>query len=215
MSDYCIYRHIRLDTNKVFYIGIGSLKRPYCKHNRSKYWNNIINKTNYEIQILKSNLSWEDAVELEIILISYYGRKDLNTGTLVNLTDGGEGTINIIRKPVSIDTRKKLSIIKKGFKHSEETKKKISEIQKGKKLSQETCDKMSNARKGVLKSKETCLKIKNNNFNSKKIIDTNTNIVYISIIEASKKLNINYGKLKSDLRGRTKNKTTLKYLNYE
>ena len=90
--DILIYRHIRLDTNEVFYIGIGNEKRPYTKHRRSGFWNNIVNKTEYEVQILKKNLTWNEAVELEILLISYYGRKDNNTGILCNMTDGGEGS---------------------------------------------------------------------------------------------------------------------------
>jgi len=105
MGNYCIYRHIRLDTNKVFYIGIGNVKRALDKRQRSKYWNRIINKTEYEIQILKSDLVWDDACELERMLISYYGRKDNNTGILCNMTDGGEGGHGVI---VSIDTKNKM-----------------------------------------------------------------------------------------------------------
>ena len=43
-----IYKHIRLDTNEVFYIGIGSdntYKRANLKKGRNIYWNNIINKS--------------------------------------------------------------------------------------------------------------------------------------------------------------------------
>ena len=47
--DILIYRHIRLDTNEVFYVGIGNEKRPYTKHRRSGFWNNIVNKTEYEV----------------------------------------------------------------------------------------------------------------------------------------------------------------------
>ena len=107
MNNKVVYRHIRLDTNLVFYIGYGNLDRPYSKKNRNKHWLNITNKTEYEVQILKSNLSIQDAKELEIILVDYYGRQNLGTGILVNLTDGGDGC--------------------DGLKHSDETKKKISE----------------------------------------------------------------------------------------
>lgn len=122
MNKFCIYRHIRLDTNKVFYIGIGDLKRPYHKHQRNNYWNNIITKTDYEIQILKSNLNWEDAKELEQILISFYGRKDLKTGILVNMTDGGDGINN--------------------YKHTEKSKLKMSISKLGKKQKRESIEKM-------------------------------------------------------------------------
>src|SRR5580692_7723704 len=38
--------------------------------------------------------SEEDALTAEIFLIAYYGRKDLGTGILRNLTDGGDGVTN-------------------------------------------------------------------------------------------------------------------------
>jgi hypothetical protein len=52
-----LYRHIRLDKNEVFYIGIGgfsinekknSYKRAYTKFKRNKIWNRIIDKTQYK-----------------------------------------------------------------------------------------------------------------------------------------------------------------------
>lgn len=90
---YCVYRHLK-PNGEVFYVGIGSnTKRPYAKSNRSKYWKNKVKKyPNYEVDILKTGLSKEDACELETILISWYGRLDLETGSLVNLTNGGEST---------------------------------------------------------------------------------------------------------------------------
>ncbi len=34
-----VYKHIRLDNDTVFYIGIGkNQKRPYSKNYRNKYW---------------------------------------------------------------------------------------------------------------------------------------------------------------------------------
>ena len=87
-----VYRHIRLDKNEPFYIGIGeSERRAYNKVNRSKHWKNIANK-GYEVEVLFDNITWEEACEKERELISLYGRKDLKTGILVNMTAGGEGT---------------------------------------------------------------------------------------------------------------------------
>ena len=84
-----VYRHIRLDKNEVFYIGIGNEKRPYTKKSRNKYWHNIVNKTEYRVDILFDDLSWEEACEKETEFIKLYGRKDLGKGTLVNMSDGG------------------------------------------------------------------------------------------------------------------------------
>lgn len=94
---YCVYRHLK-PNGEVFYIGIGSnLKRPYKKSDRSKYWKSKVKKyPNYEVQILTTGLTKEDACELEQILISWYKREDCCGGTLVNLTDGGESTFGRI-----------------------------------------------------------------------------------------------------------------------
>jgi len=113
-----VYQHIRLDKNQVFYVGIGSdskNKRAYNSTNRTKFWKTIFDKTKIRVEIIKKNISWDDACELEKQLIKKYGRKDLNLGTLVNLTDGGDGA--------------------NGCKRSDEHKKILSERMKGKKLS--------------------------------------------------------------------------------
>lgn len=59
-----VYRHIRLDKNVPFYIGIGSdeegeYKRAYCsiQNGRNKYWNNIVAKTAYEVDIMVDGIS--------------------------------------------------------------------------------------------------------------------------------------------------------------
>ena len=170
-KDILIYRHIRLDTNEVFYIGIGNEKRPHTKHRRSVFWNNIINKTEYEVQILKKNLTWDEAVELEILLISYYGRKDNNTGILCNMTDGGEGSY--------------------GRKQTQECKDKIRKAKIGK----------SSITKGRVRSLEHCLNIskgkkgKRNLKSSKKVIDKSTGLIYDSLRDVSNIFNIKYSTL--------------------
>jgi hypothetical protein len=91
-----VYRHRRLDTNEIFYVGIGKKEsRAYQKRSRNQFWKNIIDKTNYEVEIIARDLSYNDACELEILLIREYGRRDLGLGNLVNLTDGRKLNINI------------------------------------------------------------------------------------------------------------------------
>lgn len=131
-----VYRHIRLDKNEVFYIGISNHddKRPYNKRNRNNIWKKIINKTEYEVEILFDDLTLEQAKEKEIEFIKLYGRIDLGTGTLANLTDGGDGTLNCIVKKETRDkirnTLKGNIPINKGKKglqsHTEEWKEKMS-----------------------------------------------------------------------------------------
>ena len=89
-----VYKHIRKDNNEIFYIGISDDKtynRAYCKKYRNRYWSFIVNKVGYEVEILYDNLTWEQACKKEIQLIKFYGRSDLKEGSLVNMTDGGEG----------------------------------------------------------------------------------------------------------------------------
>lgn len=152
-----VYRHIRLDKNEPFYIGIGSdskYKRANTKYFRNNLWNKITLKTQYEVEILMDDLTWEEACTKEIEFIKLYGRIDLESGSLSNLTDGGEGTRNVV---ISEEARKKRSEARKGEKnnffgkhlseeakaklrakailrtHTEEVKKRISEKNKGKK----------------------------------------------------------------------------------
>ena len=97
-----LYRHIRLDKNEPFYVGIGNdikgkYSRAYINYGRNNIWKNIINKTPYKVDILLDNLSWEEACEKEKEFIKLYGRIDLKTGILSNMTDGGDGTIGYKR----------------------------------------------------------------------------------------------------------------------
>jgi hypothetical protein len=175
-----LYRHIRLDKNEPFYIGIGANeKRAFNKVSRNIYWKNIVSKTNYTVEILFDDLTIEQACEKEKEFIILYGRKDLGTGTLVNMTDGGDyfGCIgykhtdehknymsNLFKnRPLNKETKNKLSEINKGKKASDETKLKISKIHKGRKKPQSFID---------------AIKIKNSERYSSSILDLETGIFY-------------------------------------
>lgn len=161
-----VYRHIRLDKNEPFYIGIGSdneYKRAYCIHKRNNIWNKIVSNTSYEVEILLDNVSWDIACSKEREFIKLYGRKDLRTGILSNLTDGGEGAYGL---KFTDETKKKMSIAQKSKKPiTEETRNRMSIASKsrnvgayriGKKHSAQTKEKMSLARIGIKKVKFIC-----------------------------------------------------------
>lgn len=93
-----VYVHKREDTKQPFYIGIGrDSTRAYDFKQRSKVWKGYTKRYNFEVEILYTDLTWEEACKKEITLISEYGRKDLGTGCLLNQTGGGEGAFGIIR----------------------------------------------------------------------------------------------------------------------
>ena len=139
---YYVYAYLR-DDQTPYYIGKGINRRAYTAHKR-KNGSDMLPKDISRIKILHENLSEKQAFDLEKELILDYGRKDLGTGILRNLTEGGEGNR------------------KTGYKHSEETKLAMSKARKGKKMgpnsvpsptkgvprTQETKDKIASALKG-------------------------------------------------------------------
>ena len=126
-----------------FYIGQG--KKYRCStglKNGSKYKVHKVNKIIKDgfypkIMKLYENLNFENAIKLEIEIISKIGRCDLQNGPLVNLTNGGEGKLNF---KITEETRLKQRLAKlgkspsnKGVSPSNETKEKISNSLKGEK----------------------------------------------------------------------------------
>ena len=124
-----LYRHWRLDKNEVFYVGIGKEEsRAFDFRNRSKVWKGIKNRIEVDVEIVARDLSWSQACELEQLMIQEYGRFDLGTGRLVNLTDGGDGTFGVKQSDY---TKRKRANSLLGIKRSEETRRKTSEARKG------------------------------------------------------------------------------------
>mgnify|MGYP003342147177 FL=1 len=142
MSDniYYVYQYVRTDGTP-YYIGKGKGDRAWDKGH-----NVTVPTDKLRIQMIKENLSEEEAFSLEIDLIALYGRKDLGTGILRNLTDGGEGAGGAIRSEESRKNYSKSKIGKNnpmfgltgsanpfyGKKHSDELKQKWSLKRKGK-----------------------------------------------------------------------------------
>jgi hypothetical protein len=108
---YYLYRHIRLDKNEPFYIGIGTKQkrkyencyncihgRAFSKSQRNNFWKKVISKTEYEVEIFLESNDYKFIKQKEIEFIFLYGRKDLKTGTLVNLTSGGDAVCDKIKR---------------------------------------------------------------------------------------------------------------------
>lgn len=148
-----LYRHIRVDKNEPFYIGIGINEKRAYDLKRNNIWKSIVKKTEYIVEILYEHDEINFIKIKEEEFIKLYGRIDNKSGTLANMTNGGESNSGRI---VSERTKKILSKYcgeKASFwgkKHSEETKKIISlknKDTKRKGISGETRQKMCIAQK--------------------------------------------------------------------
>ena len=220
-KDTCLYIHTRKSDGGIFYVGIGDEDRPYKKQGRNSHWYNVVNKYDYDITILKTNMSWGEACELEIKMITFYGRKDLGLGCLVNMTNGGQGNKGLIQsKKTKQKIRESLNgkmIGEKnpnfGKKSSEETKQKMREKATGRKSSEETKLKIKESLTGKKRSKEIIEKsIGGNNPRARKIICNITGKIYECIKDAAENNGLGYTSLISSLTGKRPNKTSLRYL---
>ena len=139
MNNYYTYAYLREDGTP-YYIGKGKSGRI------TSSLHTIHLPTEKErIIFLKKNLTDEGARKHEIYMIAVLGRKDLGTGILRNMTDGGEGCAGRV---LSEETKKKLSDSHKGRKFTEEHKKKLSEAAKKKIFTKEHKENMSKGLKG-------------------------------------------------------------------
>ena len=130
---FYVYQLSNPITSIPFYVGVGKLnRRSHCTREQQhiidakrfaagkKVHNPNLHKLRTILKILTAGLepvisrvasfdNEKDAFDEEIRLIRFYGRADLGTGPLTNLTDGGEGGLN-----VSAETRAKISAKNKG-----------------------------------------------------------------------------------------------------
>lgn len=117
---FYIYRHIRKDKNEPFYIGLGKVYNPkakthekyysraFQKTKRNRFWNFIVEKTDYKVEIIFEASDRKTIIEKEIEFISLYGRRDLGKGTLVNMSDGGDGLNNNIQSEETLEKRRRM-----------------------------------------------------------------------------------------------------------
>ena len=199
-----IYQHIRLDTNEIFYIGIGKQSnRAFSKQRRNKYWKSIVSKHGYKVEIIKEVDTWEEACKLEIELISKYGRKDKGLGPLVNMTDGGEGS-NGMSEESKKSISEKLKVSRLGVNNPMYGKIGILNPFYGRKHSEEAIQKNRLARLGK--------NLRGESLKAKKVLDFSTNTIYNCVRDASEAIGMNYCTLVNMLSGHRINKTSLKYL---
>ncbi len=108
-SDFYVYLHRRATDGRVFYVGKGTRKRAFSKFGRSEYWHRIVKKHGFFVEIAQDKMQQWWALELEMQLIAFYGKKNL-----CNMTDGGDGATGYKK---SAETRKKQSLSMSGVKN--------------------------------------------------------------------------------------------------
>ena len=167
------YTYCYLDeNNKPYYIGKGCGNRIDAPHECSL-------PTKEKRIFLKKSLTEEEAFRHEIYMIYVLGRKDLETGCLVNRTCGGEGTsgwvmgketkqkiseaatgrprpdmvgeLNPMKNP---ETVQKVAKTKIGKPRDHQTRQKISQSLTGRKNTTETKKRKSESARGKPKSKK-------------------------------------------------------------
>lgn len=171
---YKVYSINNIETNKIVYIGITrqELKERFAQHKFKKQFS----RTEYVINLVKENLSLQEAADLEKILIKDY-----------NLLSEGWNV-----SPGSINGSSNY--------HSEEMKKQWSLQRKGKKVSEEHAMKNRVARLGH-KNGETWKKAQFES-HAKPIYCVETNKVYRSASEAAKELNLQKSKISNCCTGK-------------
>ena len=181
MNNAYVYQHVRLDTNEVFYVGIGTkckgpndYQRAHRITRRSVFWNKVFAKAGRAVEIVMDNIDVHQAKQKEIELIFFHGKRTTGAGPLVNLTDGGDGLFgyqmtddhkkkigaknkNRKRTPEEIEQNRITHI---GRKHSPESLEKMRIISTGKRHSQATKNMIRAQRIGVKRSPETIEKMR-------------------------------------------------------
>jgi hypothetical protein len=124
-KSYYTYAYLREDRTP-YYIGRGKGNRAFSKNHT------VPPPPRKRILFLKTGLTFAESVDHERYMIAVLGRKDLGTGILRNLTDGGEGVQGFIQ---TLEARQKISKTKKNVPLSDRHRSQLSRSHEGVPLS--------------------------------------------------------------------------------
>lgn len=203
-----VYKITNTINNKV-YIGqtINSLESRWKCHLKKSSKSLLVSraiqkygKENFTIEQIDSSETLDELNQKEIYWISFYQSTDVLKG--YNIMSGGRNAL------LTDESKLKISIKKKGQRHTEETKRQMSESRKGRIFSEETRKKISDSHKGKIVSSETKRKISEANLGRKHTEQSKENMkIGLSSLETREKMrNNNLGKKLSE---ETKRKISL------
>jgi hypothetical protein len=152
---YCYLRETASATAKAgtpYYIGIASSgDRPFHKNHNAP-----VPRDRQRVRILRQGLTPDEARRWECFYIARFGRKDIGTGILCNLTNGGEGAYGAVRTP---EQRKRYRAANIGRKHTHEAREAVRAARLGKTIPDSARQKISETLTGRQLSPEHRQKI--------------------------------------------------------
>ncbi len=161
---FYVYEYWDNILNEPFYVGKGSGNRS-TEHLKDALRKTAYTGNKHKLNRIKKLLE-SDAVEVRIVfssddedaayneetkLINKYGRRDIGSGSLTNLNNGGTGG----GKNPSAEVREKIGSAMRGKTHTTEARAKISDASSKKRHTSETKSKMSKSHTGKTVSDET------------------------------------------------------------
>jgi hypothetical protein len=185
---YCVYLHLKPGTQEVFYVGKavgrshrygyggrGEFDRPYNfganKSQRNVLWRRLVNKYGPpEVEMIGIFYDEQQALLKERELIVAYGRRNLKTGPLANLSWGGEGP--------------------SGYVPTEETKVKHRAKMLGRKWTPEQIERRRQGQLGITFSAESRANMARHCHLNKRAVDLESGIVFHSAIAAARNLGL-------------------------
>jgi hypothetical protein len=133
-NNFYTYAYLR-ENGTPYYIGKGKFREKMTQRINSKNKKINLPEENRRL-ILKTFELEEDAFRHEVYMISIFGRKDIGTGILRNMTDGGEGASGRV---LSQQHKDRISKANSGMKRTDEFRYDARERAKGNKNRRKKC----------------------------------------------------------------------------